>query len=74
MNEDALLERIMEAQDQQNNSPRRKFKFLPTEPGYGPEICLRCEDSEVGEARREYGFHTCIHCARDIEAIQQPRR
>lgn len=38
-----------------------KIRFLPGEPGYGPEFCTSCDD-HMPQPRREWGFTVCVSC------------
>lgn len=62
MNDDLYLEKIQEEEYRRiNDRPHSKHKFLPEEPGYGPEECDDCGDV-MPTARREYGFKVCVPC------------
>jgi hypothetical protein len=49
-----------------NNRSRGQVKYLPTEPGYGPEEC-DC-GAAISVLRREYGFVRCVSCQTELEA------
>lgn len=62
MNDDLYLEKFQEEQYRRiNDRPYSKHKYSPGEKGYGPEECEEC-GIEMPEARREYGFRTCVPC------------
>lgn len=58
------------AEWERNNRPRRGIRiFSPSEPGYGPELCLECED-DMPDVRRAYGYNLCTECATERERLR----
>jgi len=51
------------------NAPRPEQRiYEPGEPGYGPALCVDCED-DMPAVRRSYGYCLCVQCK-----SQQERR
>lgn len=44
-----------------NSARKGPMKYTQGEPGYGPALCIVCED-DMPEVRRSYGFTLCVEC------------
>lgn len=56
------------------NRPRKQpVRFLPSDPGYGPEYCVQC-DADMPTARRVHGFDICVECKTKEEEKQRLHR
>lgn len=54
-----------------NASRPDPVKYRPGDIGYGPDLCVRC-DNDMPKERREHGFKICRPC-KSLEEATGPR-